>query len=477
MTSEELERRTHGLLVKAAHVYRDHPRAAGRLRHTLDRFTGPLRLAVAGASRTGRSTLVNALVGEDLAPVEPADSVTYRDGTQPRAWCHPGQGRPYEVPVTRGPGGLRLGVDGAAPAGGPAPRVVVQWPSRVLRRTELIDTGPSAPPGQVLPEADAVLLLAPRIGETELDFLRAGRGLRGPATAPIHAIVVLSKADTHGDGLPGGLLEARRIARRRRRDPAIGALCQDVVAVSPLIGHAARTLRADEFRAITALAALPKAEADPFLLSTDRFTAAGSLPAVDQQVRLALLGRFGLGGIRLALALARTGSGTAAALADRMHEHSGLKDLQTSIAELFTARRAALKARSALIVLDQLLRTEVRPPSAQLLAELELLLAGAHDFTELRLLSALRSGRVELPAETALEARRLLGGTGTSLGERLGLPTEATADDIWTVAGDSADRWRHESALADRTPAQRRAASVVLRSCEAILADLTATAS
>ena len=41
------------------------------------------------------------------------------------------------------PGGLRL--DTAVP------RAVVQWPSRVLRRTELIDTGPSTPPGQVLP--------------------------------------------------------------------------------------------------------------------------------------------------------------------------------------------------------------------------------------------------------------------------------------------------------------------------------------
>ncbi|WP_052720947.1 hypothetical protein [Actinoplanes rectilineatus] len=469
MTGGDLEQRAHALLSQAAHVYRGHPRAAGRLRHTLDRFAGPLRLAVVGEARTGRSTLVNALVGEEIAPVDPATFVTYRDGTQPRAWCHPEQGRPYEVPVTRGPGGLQLGADTAMS------RAVVQWPSRVLRRTELIDTPPSVPPGQILPEADAVLLLTPRIGETDLRFLGAGRGLRGPSVHPVHAMVVLTKADTHGDGLPGGLLEARRAARRRRREPAIGALCQDVVAVSPMIGHAARTLRDDEYLVIARIAALPKAEADPFLLSTDRFTAAGSLTVVDQQARIALLRRLGLGGIRLALALTRTGSTTRAELADRLHEHSGLKELQASIGELFVARRAALKARSALIVLDQILRTELLPPSPQLLAELELLMAGAHDYAEMRLLSALRSGRVELPAETALEALRLLGGAGTSLGERLGLPTEATVDDIWAAAGSSAELWREEAALGSRTPAQRRAAAVVLRSCEAILADLTVT--
>ncbi|HWS33848.1 MAG TPA: hypothetical protein VN408_14045 [Actinoplanes sp.] len=469
MISEDLEKRTHELLSKAAHVYREHPRATARLRHTMDRFAGPLRLAVAGTARTGRSTLVNALVGGDVAPVDPAGFVTYRDGVQLRAWCHPGPGRPYEVPVTPGPDGLRLGVDPAVYADGPPPRAVVQWPSRVLRRTELIDTGPAVPPGQVLPEADAVLLVGSRIGDPELNFLRAGRGMRGPSTAPIHAMVVLGKADTHGDGLPAGLLEARRLARRRRREPAIGALCQDVVAVSPLIGHAARTLREDEFRSIAAIAALPKTEVDPFLLSTDRFAA---LAVIDHPVRLALLRRFGLGGIRLAVTLVRTGSSTRVTLSERLHEHSGLKDLQASIAELFTARRSALKARSALIVLDQILRTELLPPSAQLLAELELLLAGAHDFTELRLLSALRAGRVELPPDLALEAHRILGGTGTSLGERLGLPPEATGADVWAVATAGAERWRRETTVAERTPAQRRAAAVVLRSCEALLAGL-----
>jgi hypothetical protein len=220
------------------------------------------------------------------------------------------------------------------------------------------------------------------------------------------------------------------------------------------------------------MAALPRESSEPCLLSTDRFTAADALHPVGAQQRAQLLQRFGLGGIRLAITLTRTGCDNAAALAERLQEHSGLKDLQASIAELFTARRAVLRARSALTVLDHLLRTQQVPPAAPLLANLELLVADAHEFRELRLLAALRSGRVNLPREHAVDARRLLGGSGTSVGERLGMSPEATTDDIWTEAHAAADRWRDQAHGRTLLPAQRRAAEVVLRSCDMILARL-----
>jgi hypothetical protein len=248
-----------------------------------------------------------------------------------------------------------------------------------------------------------------------------------------------------------------------------------VIAVSPLIAHAARTLRPDEYAAIATLAGLPRADADPCLLSTDRFTAPDALHPVGVQQRARLLQRFGLGGIRLAITLTRTGCATPAALGERLQEHSGLQDLQASIAELFTARRAALKARSALTVLDHLLRTQHLPAAAALRAELELTVAEAHDFPELRLLSALRAGRLNLPREHAAEAKRLLGGSGASVGERLGLNSEATAEDIWAQTHDATHRWRalaHDHALA---PAQRRAADLVLRSCDLIADRLPAS--
>jgi hypothetical protein len=193
---------------------------------------------------------------------------------------------------------------------------------------------------------------------------------------------------------------------------------------------------------------------------------------VDAQQRIRLLQRFGLGGVRLAITLTRTGCDTAQSLGERLQEHGGLKDLQASIAEFFTARRPALRARSALTLLDHLLRTEPVPPAGKLLADLELLVADAHDFHELRLLSALRSGRVNLPREHAIDAKQLLGGSGTSVGERLGMSPEASAPETWDAAHAAVERWQAHAHGRVLLPPQRRAAEVVLRSCDMILARL-----
>jgi hypothetical protein len=268
------------------------------------------------------------------------------------------------------------------------------------------------------------------------------------------------------------VLTTKQTARRRRREPRIAMLSQDVLAASPLIAHAARTLRDDEFDAIAALAALSRTDTEPHLLSTDRFMAADRPIPIPAEQRARLLERLGLGGIRLAATLVRTGCQTRAALGESLLQHSGLNELQAAVNDLFVGPQATLKARSALIALDQVLRREPRPQSAHLAAELELLIAGAHEFRELRLLAALRTGRVTLPAELALDARRLIGGNGQGVPERLGTDTDTTPDEIWTRAYAAAARWQQELHRPEQTPGVRRAAEVVLRSCSQILTQL-----
>ncbi len=78
----------------------------------------------------------------------------------------------------------------------------------------------------------------------------------------------------------------------------------------------------------------------------------------------------------------------------------------------FSERRDLLKARSALLAVDSVLRTTRR--AGPLLQEIERILAGAHELAELRLLAALRSGLVELPKGAGPEAERLLGDAGAA---------------------------------------------------------------
>ena len=53
-----------------------------------------------------------------------------------------------------------------------------------------------------------------------------------------------------------------------------------------------------------------------------------------------------------------------------------------------------LKSRSALLALDALTRAAPRPGSDALAAEVEEIIASAHPFNELRVLSSLRAGWV-----------------------------------------------------------------------------------
>ena len=95
---------------------------------------------------------------------------------------------------------------------------------------------------------------------------------------------------------------------------------------------------------------------------------------------------------------------------------SGLDQLREVLRSQFAARRDVLKARSALLGLEALLRDASRSPAADALAaEVERVGAGAHELTEIRLLNALRAGSVDVKADEAEAMERLLGAHGSSI--------------------------------------------------------------
>jgi hypothetical protein len=128
-----------------------------------------------------------------------------------------------------------------------------------------------------------------------------------------------------------------------------------------------------------------------------------------------------------------------------------------------------LKARSTLLALDGLTRTEPRPSARRLVGQLEGLLASAHDFRELRLLAALQANRTGLPTELSTEANRLIGGQGVEAMVRLGIDYEATEGEVGEAIAQTVHRWRDiaENPMLDASA--RQAAQVVLRSCEGLL--------
>lgn len=482
-----LDESVPALLTEALALYWDNRRATERLRHYLGRFDEPLRIAVAGPWRAGKSTLLNAILGEEVAPVEPSDGgplhTWYEDAPEPGATAYSADGSAWELPVTRSTGGLRVELGGWRST--QVSEVVVRWPTRALRQTTLVEMPAVAPTGEdsdsptamkIIRDADAVLYLTRDGRDTDLRFLRVlGEGMVARA-APVNVLLVLARADELGGGRVDALVTAKQLARRQYRDPGVRPLCMGVVPVAGLVALAGRVLSEAEFNALARLAELPRDELTAALLSADRFVGAdfaaghGLLP--DTQQRRVLLDRFGVFGLRLATTLIRTGCATRAALAADLVRRSGLIELRESIARYFTDRREVLKARSALAALEVVLRTDFRPGAGELLARLEQVLASAHDFRELRLLATLREPRTKLDGELAAEAHRLVGGNGISLPVRLELEQDATAGQLWERGVDALYRWQAQAEDPLLRADQRRIARVVLRSVEGMLTEL-----
>jgi hypothetical protein len=477
-----LDEAVWGLLHQALDLYRDNPRATGQLRHQLARLEQPLRIAVAGPWRSGKSTVLNALMGEEVAPVEGADGAFtwYEDGAQPRATAYPAGQPPQELAVTKSATGMRVDLGWRA---GELRDIVVQWPTRALRQVTLIDTPALTAPGEqgrvpvmdrVLRDSDAVLYLTRDGRDSDLRMLESARESAVGQAAPVNVIMVLSRVDETGGGRIDGLLTARQLARRHYRDPRVSALCVNVVACSGAVGLAGRMLGESDFAALATLARVARPELEAHLLSADRFVR-GDLPVrLEPEVRAGLLERLGLFGVRLATTLVRAGFDSRVKLSAELIRRSGLTELREAMTRCFIDRRDTLKARSALAAVEALLRVEPVRGADELLGTVEQILAGAHEFRELRLLVALRNSRLGFDAELAAEAQRLTGGDGIGLAARLGVEHEATVQRLWEVAAEAQWRWRDRAEDPLLTLAQRRGAQVVVRSCEGMLAELAA---
>lgn len=488
--SSALLETVRSLLTQATNVYQAAPDQLARLTAVVDRLDEPLRVAIAGKVKAGKSTLLNALVGEELAPTDAGECTRivtwYRDGITYRATLIPKDGEPRQVPFTRDSGAID--VDLAGFQADDITKLQIEWPSASLRQITLIDTPGIASlsedvserthafltPGedQVTP-ADAVLYLMRHLHSSDINFLEAFHDEEFSQATPVNAVAVLSRADEVGVGRIDSMASAQRIASRYRQDPKVRRLAQTVVPVAGLLAQSGATLREAEYKALDTIANAPREEADPLFLSADRFVSSETTIPLTPMEREHLLDRLGMFGVRLAVALIRQGAApNATTLSTELVNRSGLVELREVLLSQFAERRDVLKARSALLALEGVLQEKVLPGSDALAHELERITAAAHEFAEIRLLNALRAGGVKVKAQEAAEMERLLGGEGTALHTRLDLSTDADPSEIRRALQASIGRWqrRAESPMSSREVAD--AARVLVRTCEGLLVQL-----
>jgi len=465
----------------------DEPADQETVRDAVVRLDEPLRVAIAGMVKAGKSTLLNAMVGEELAPTDAGECTRvitwYRDGPAYRVLMHLSGGGQEVRPFDRVAGALRVSLGRPTDQ---VDRLMVEVPSRRLRQQTLIDTpGIASLSAQVSArthtfleadedrpaQADAVIYLLRHMHGSDVRFLEAFHGDDLASGSPINAIGVLSRADEIGGCQMDSMDAAARVAARYHSDDRMRRLCPVIVPVAGLLAAAGATLREQEFRALATIAAGDMNDVVSLLLTADRFTSGSTRIPVLPAVRHQLIGRLGVFGVRLAVQLIREGVATSADdLAKELFARSGLSRLNEVLAVQFVNRAQVLKARSALAVLDSVIRGGKHPG---LSAAVEEIRASAHEFVEVRLLHLLRSGRLPGRPEQLQEMERLLGGMGASAAERLGMPPDTVPAVLMAEAQESLTRWVRvaEHPLSSREV--RTAARAAARSCEGIVATLS----
>ncbi|MCV7192635.1 dynamin-like GTPase family protein [Mycolicibacterium brumae] len=444
----------------------------------------PIRIALAGSLKAGKSTLVNALVGENIAPTDATEATRivtwFRHGPTPKVTAVDYRGGRRNVPIVRADG---LTFDFAALDAEQVALLDVEWPASELVGATIIDTPGTSSlsrdvsertlrllvPTDGVPRVDAVVFLLRTLNAADIALLQQIGELVGGSAGALGVIGVASRADEIGAGRIDAMLSAREVATRFTAEMEKTGICQAVVPVSGLLALTARTLRQSEFTALQKLAAMDPAVLNKAMLSVDRFVREDDSIPVDAPTRAALLERFGMFGIRISITLLSSGVSDSVALADELLERSGLTALRNVIDQQFAQRSELLKAHTALLSLRRVVSDNPIRATPLVIADIDPLLADTHAFEELRLLSQLRSRATTLNDDEVASLRRIIGGSGTDAASRLGLAPSDLHDGP-RAAFAAAQRWRRRAEHPLNDPFTTRACRAAVRSAEALVA-------
>jgi hypothetical protein len=474
-------------------------RTAAGFAEVLRRLGAPLQVAVAGRIKSGKSTLVNALIGRRVAPTDIGECTRlvtrFQYGTVDRVEIVFTDGRKQVLPfASDGAIPAELGVDitkvshieayltNAVLQG----MTVIDTPglgsldAASVSRTELLlgaakhskdeegsddldDTSRNAVAG-----AEAVLYVVTQgVRADDQQALAAFTAATASREAgPVNAIAVLNKADTIApesvEGADGDIWKAATILSEKQAS----TLKPRVADVLPVIGLIAESAESGGFtsadaEALRQLAVLDDDVLQTMLISADIFTSwECDVPA---GTRLRLLEKLDLFGISHGVeAVRKEPEITAGALRRSLLDASGLEAVRHRLSIVFAARADGIKAAAALASVTALAHASGDPAERQRVHDaIEVLLAKpeAHQLRLLEALTLVASGAVDMPEDLSEEVLRV--GSNADIGAQLGKPGAARPD-LAAHALERAGWWRSFASFG-ATPAQSRVAHVVHR--------------
>ena len=432
---------------------------AGEARSQLEdvraQLVAPLQMAVVGRPDSGRTGLINALLGRQLTKDrgygDIASHISFVHGSPERVVGRTAAGATVEV---------GLAEDGGLPdeiLNPPEPFADLEVRLTVdALRTLSLSIGATAE--QAGDRADAFLLTvaADAIADIPTLLEDLSRGVPGRGISAINAGIVVTKADVAGTAI----LESGLDATVER---ALQPLIADADRLNARLAEIGGTdVPIGEDVALIAELARSSGGTRTNMLATEQSFREGAA-SLSEGEATHLLDRYGLEGLRAAFELADAGQLSGVELRRRLREVSGMLQLRRKIYG-FHLRSDAIKAGRALEqleelayrwpeldgLLDQVQQVELEP---------DMHLLGLIDAYERCVLSG-----VEVPKELLDRLEQLI--VGRTEAERFGVEDGSSVEEVRSAMDDGFRAWKIFQQSAGASPKARRVAVKVSRSYE-----------
>jgi ABC-type branched-subunit amino acid transport system ATPase component len=487
MPELSLEQRVETLFQSALNLTAGKPDLAiveRELRQSLARLHQPMRVAIVGLIKAGKSTMMNALLGEHLVPtgnVEATFNVNvFRWGDRPSLQVYYKDDRTPEVKSFDELQAFTLRAEANRDYLRSIKYIDVAYPNPILHNFNLVDTPGMESHyrddsdntrqflqlhGQELSEvtqaeaqgADAVMyLFSHSLAMEDKEIVELFQGTGGGQATPINAIGVLTKTDIYWSDphITDPLIAADLICQRLVHHPQVRNLFYTIYPVCGHLALGARTLTEQEWEILDRLITIPPDRLESLLRNINRFNER-EYPdvSVAPTERKQLSDRLGQYGVWLAYNLRQSGITDRAQLASALLERSGIERLRETIISHFGHRAYLIKLSRILHQFKTVYfqnRSKLRGYQLQILEEIggkfEELESQEHGLTELSILRNFYHQKLTFDEDEAQQLLAVTGEFGTSCGERLGLVEQASIPEMLAITSERMRYWHTRSA-------------------------------
>lgn len=468
------------------------------------RLNKPLRVAVVGLIKAGKSTLMNAIMGEKLVITGGAET------TYTPSWFKYSKKPGITVVLDNG-----KRVEGSFSdinywtvrnSGNPdldrVTYVEIKSSNPIFKELELIDTpGLESTYGKdsdntlkfmglnkndtnkitmvEASNADALVYAFNRnMGERDEELLKAFQGPMFSNATPINAIGILTRVDdywTSNEVNP--LQEAMRIVNRLENIDKVKSVLYNIL---PVIGKIAETrgyLDEDDMKALKELSELPEKRFERLILNSKKFCEREYEEVkISLKARDTLWSKLGQYGVYLAVTSLMKGE-PQEKLSEILYENSGVNELMNIIKQHFGSRAFLIKLKYITNRIKtkcyMLMNNEARN-NLKLLNVLECILSGCekledeeHAFKEFKILQNYYGGTLRLyNQEEEDDLLRITGEKGSNCEARLGAAEGTTVRELAKIAKEKAELWNMKANEGMNSSEYEEAARILARSLE-----------